>query len=360
MAKRYPEPKGVYNFPAEEGTAAHELREFCIRLGVYPQDCLGMTFNNIEVDQYMVDGVSLDVNYVRRLEIEYGVKPLIEQRVTMNIKGRSDIFGTADTTFIVPKLRLVHSIDFKYGRMPVEVKDNSQLAGYGVSTLDTFHLWDDIDTVRTSIVQPRYDHTDGPIRTHDYSYETMVELANMFQRSVELADNLKTKPHAGSWCKYCRATGNCRARMLKTLDVAYRAESLDDVSNEELELLMLELPATKYHLEELNNEARNRAVKGSRFDNFKVVMSRPRKKCSDEKHLIAEAKVSISNTDRLFDKKLKSFSAISKVLPEALVNKYYVAPPASEVLVPMSDKRVAKIVGSVRKGTFGKINKGNK
>lgn len=356
MSKRY---KQVYktNYAAEEGTAAHDLREFCLRLGVNPQDCIGMKFNRIEVNQEMVDGVTIDVNYVNRLSIEYGVKPLIEQRVTMSSLGRLDVFGTADTTFLVPNKRLIHTLDFKYGRNLVEVEDNSQLDGYGVSTLDTFKLWGSIDTIKESIIQPRYAHVKGPIRTVTKSIDDLDKMADVFYRSIQLADNPETEPKAGTWCKYCPARSNCRARMLKTLEIAYRVKSVDDISDEEIELLMLELPATKSHLDDLESEARKRALQGSRFNNFKLVESRPRKKCTDEKHLIKEASEAGINVDRLFDKKLKSFSGAKKIIPESMLNKYYVSPPSSDVLVKMSDKRVAKIAGSVQKGTFGKIKK---
>jgi hypothetical protein len=88
-----------------------------------------------------------------------------------------------------------------------------------------------------------------------------------------------------------------------------------------------------------------------------VVESRPRRKCTDEKKLIATVHQAGINTDRLFDKKLKSFSGASKVIPESILNKFYVRPKSSDVIAPMSDKRVAKVIGGVSKGTFGKIIK---
>ena len=344
------------NYSAIEGTAAHEMREFCLKLGIEPQRCLGMKFNNVEVDQEMVDGVSVDVNYVRRLTIQYGVKPLLEQRVTMSSLGRDDVFGTCDTIFLVPQKRLIHSIDFKYGRLPVE-PTTPQLKGYNVSALDTFDLWGEVDTVKSSIIQPRYGHVDGPIRHTEYTIEETNEHGDIFFRSVEAAENPETQPNAGSWCKYCKARGNCRARLMRTLEIAYQNKPLNRLSDEEIEFLMMEIPAAKTHLDEVEEEARKRALRGHQFNEFKLVDSRPRRKCTDEKKLIAAAKKAGVSKERLYSKSLKSHSAISKVLPEKIVDKYYVRPPSSEILVPMSDKRVAKVVGSVPKGTFGKVSK---
>ena len=345
------------NYAAKEGTAAHELREFCLRLGVQPQQCIGLTFNDVKVDQDMIDGVTIDINYVKRLEVEYGVKPLIEVRVVMSSLGREDVFGTCDTLFVVPKKRLIHPIDFKYGRLPVEVENNSQLTGYGVSALDTFGVWDGIDTMVTSITQPRYSHRDGPIRTVEYDITEVDEIADMFYRSVLLTEDLSQKPHAGPWCRYCPASGNCRARLMKTIETLYRDRPLENISSEELELLIAEASVAKSHLESIHDEARRRASRGHRFENYKLVESRPRMKCTDEKRLVAEAVNSGVNKDRLFENKLKSKSVIEKIIPQKLVEKYYVRPQGHDILVPMSDKRIAKVVGHVPKGTFGKVSK---
>lgn len=354
MSKRYPSSTSA---AAEQGTAAHEMREFCLKLGVQPQSCLGMFFNGYEVDQEMVDGVSIDVNYVRRLEIEYGVKPLLEKRVAMSSLGRNDVYGTGDTLFISRKKRIAHVIDFKYGRGVVEIDNNSQCQGYGVSTLDTFDLWNEVDEVHTTIVQPRYQHSHGPIRTQVYTIDEMDQIADKFYRSVLLADDPTTKPNAGKWCKWCPARGNCRARMMRTLETAYRGQPIEEISTEELEILLGDIPSVNSQLDELKAEAVRRARGGQRYQDWKLVESRPRATCTNEKQLIVDASKEGIKIERLYDKKLKSRSSAQKVLPPKLVEKYYVSPPASDTLVPMSDKRVAKVVGHVSKGTFGKVSK---
>lgn len=353
MSKPYPSSTSD---AAEEGTAAHELREFCLRLGVSPQNCLGMTFNGFEVDQEMVDGVSIDVNYVNRLSVEYGVKPLLEQRVVMSGLGRNDVFGTADTTFIVPKKKLIHTIDFKYGRGCVEVENNWQLRGYGVSTLDTNDMWGSVNKVITTITQPRYAHSHGPVRSTEYTVDQMDEFADTFYRSVLLADDRSTKPNAGPWCKYCPASGNCRARMLRTIEVAYRTTTIDELTSDELEVLLGEIPVITKHLEALSLEAVSRAKRGHRYHDYKLVESRPRAKLKDEKEFVKEASDTVK-IERLYKKQLKSPSELKKLLPGEVVDKHFVKPPATDILVPMSDKRVAKVTGQVRKGTFGKVNK---
>lgn len=354
LSKPYP---NTTNPAAEEGTAAHELREFCLTFGVRPDECIGMEFNNHQVDEEMADGVAIDVNYINRLTIEYGVKPLLEKRVVMSGLGRQDVFGTGDTAFIVPHKRILHILDFKYGRGPVEVQNNWQCRGYGVASLDTFILWNDIDTVHTTIIQPRYGHRDGPIRTESYTIDQMDQFADTFYRSVQLADDPETRPNAGVWCRYCPNRGACRARMQRTLDLVYREDLLVDVSAEELEMIIEELPTIQSNIDALSEEMLRRAKGGHRYHNFKLVDSRPRAQLLSERDFIKDASKHVS-IDRLYQKKLKSKTNLEKLVPGKVVDKHFKKPEPTEILVPLSDKRIAKMPkGNVRKGTFGKVSK---
>lgn len=354
MGKPYP---STTNEAAEEGTAAHEGREFSLHFGVRPEDLIDLEFNGFKVDTEMAEGIAIDVNYNRNLALKYGVKPMLEKRVVMSGLGRNDVYGTADTTFLVPKKRILHTIDFKYGRGPVEVVDNWQLRGYGVASLDTFDAWDKIDEVHTTIIQPRYDHRDGPIRTEVYTIDQMNEFGDVFFRSVQEADDPNTLPNAGPWCRYCPARGNCRARLERTMQYAYLERPISELTNDEIEIIFEEIPIIEKHLEALREEAVRRAKGGYRFHNFKMVDSRPRAKLLDEKAFVREA-VKHVDSKRLFSSKLKSKTDLSKLVPGELIDKHWKKPPATEILVPMSDNRVAKMSKrEIRKGTFGKVEK---
>lgn len=342
---------------AEQGTAAHELREFSLHFGIRPNECIDLEFNGFKVDTEMAEGAELDVNYNKNLSLKYGVKPMIEKRVVMSGLGRTDVYGTADTTFLVPNKRILHTIDFKYGRGAVEVTDNWQLRGYGVASLDTFDAWNKVDEVHTTIIQPRYDHRDGPIRTEVYTIEQMDEFADTFYRSVLLADDTETLPNAGAWCRWCPARANCRARLERTIQYAYREKPMSELSNDEIEIIFEEIPVIEKHLEALHEEAVRRAKGGHRYHNFKMVDSRPRAKLLDERAFINDA-VKHVKPERLYSSKLKSKTDLSKLVPGELIDRHWRKPPSSEILVPMSDNRVAKMSKrEVRKGAFGKVEK---
>ena len=61
------------NAAVEQGTAAHELGEFCIRFGISPVDCIGMMFNKHVVDEAMAEAVALYTGYANELHIKTAV-----------------------------------------------------------------------------------------------------------------------------------------------------------------------------------------------------------------------------------------------------------------------------------------------
>lgn len=352
MSSRY---SGSTNPAAELGTAAHELGEFCLNLGVNTYDCIGLEFNKHIVDEPMAEASAVYVSYIRSLEVQYRIRARLEQRVTMTSLGRSDVFGTSDCAIIALQNRILHIADYKHGYGLVEVIGNPQLPGYGVSTLDTFDLWDKVDTVIVTIIQPRAQHIDGPIRTTSYTIAEMRLWQQKIARSVVLTEDKTQRPKAGSWCRYCPARGNCRARMMLTLQTAYRDCPLDEVSPGETEILFSELSGVETHLKAIAARALDLGREGHVFGEYKLVKSIVKAKCHDEEALIADAIKQGVDTSELFENKLVSMTKAKKVLPWQLVNKHYIKPPQSTTLVPLSNNRPAISVGSAT-GVFSAVN----
>ena len=344
-------PSGT-NPAAELGTAAHELGEFCLQLGLNPHECLGFTFNDHIVDENMIDASAVYVNFGRSLALQAGVKPLLEQRVTMTSLGRSDVFGTGD--YLLFDKRKLHVVDYKHGYGIVE-PTSPQLPGYGVSTLDTFNMWDQIDEVMCTIIQPRASHVNGPIRSVMYSKAEMIDWQQKFQRSIVLAEDPNELPVAGPHCKYCPARGNCRARLERTIELVYLDKPLKTLLPEEIELIYEEIDVISTHLEAIKMEALKLGREGRKFDKYKLVNSIVRAKCEDEKGFIEAAVNEGVDTSKLYDQKLISMTKAKKLVSAKTVNQFYVKPPSSTTLVKKEDNRPAVRVGSAT-GIFDNIN----
>jgi len=352
MSAGYP---NLSNPAAEKGTAVHEMGELATALGINPDYLIGMTFNGIVADDKMVEGARLYRNVVDDYSLRYGVKPLLEQRVAMTSLGRDDVYGTSDCTIIAPQQRTLITADYKNGYGLVEVSDNSQTAGYSVATLDTFDLWDKVDTVINVIIQPNYDHIDGPVRHIVYSMNDMVEWREKFRRSVIMADDPNQRPVAGEHCHYCPAQANCRARLEYTLSKAYTLSPIDSISLGELEVLYKERNSVKKFIEKIEERMLAEARMGAQFKEFKLVESWPWAVVDDVKGLMAEAKeLGIDTTQLYLDPKLIGKTRAAKILPPNLVKKYYRVPPPSTTIEHISNNRPAIRVGKAT-GVFAPI-----
>lgn len=339
MSDDYPDDT---NPAAEKGTSAHSLGEFVQSLGVNIRDCLGLTFNNIDVNHKMIDDVSIYTGYMAEKSIIYGIKPLLEKRVVMSSMGRDDIFGTSDCNWLVLNQGVVEVADYKNGYGIVDVFNNPQTCGYGVATLDTFDLWSDVDTVVNTIIQPNGNHRDGPIRQCSYSIGQMREWQEKYRRSIALTEDKSLKPNAGEWCNYCKAQANCRSRTEYVLEVAYTDVPFEELSIGELELIYRNIGGVKKFLEKVEQRVLNYAMKGRKFDDIKVVASYGRTTCIDEKGLVkyAEDEKKLTTTD-LYNIKLKSKTDLKRVLPDKVINQYFKSPEPGRKLVPMHDNSPA-------------------
>ena len=339
MSDGYPDET---NPAAEKGTAAHSLGEFSQALGINIRDCIGLTFNNVDVDHKMIDDVSIYTGYMAEKSIFYGVKPLLEKRVVMSSMGRDDIFGTSDCNWLALEQRIVEIADYKNGYGVVEAFKNPQTCGYGVATLDTFDLWDKVDTVITTIIQPNGNHRNGPIRKAMYSISQMREWQEKYRRSIAMTEDKTLKPNAGEHCHYCNAQANCRARIEYVMEVAYTNVPFEELSLGELEIIYRNIGGVKKFLEKVEQRVLNYAMKGRKFDDIKVVASYGRTTCVDEKGLVKYAKdeKGLTTTD-LYNIKLKSKTDLKRVIPENVIKKHFVSPKPGRKLVPMHDNSPA-------------------
>lgn len=320
------------NDAAEIGTAAHELGEFCLRMGINPIECLGLKFNDRVVDHDMINAVEVYVGHVRANRIG----AMLERKVMLKLEGRDDIFGTADC--IALTARTLYVDDYKHGYSVVEVVDNTQLICYAVATLDTFNAWFKVDEVVVTIIQPRANHVDGVIRSYKYTVAELMVWRDFIIESIHLADDPNAKPVAGSWCKYCLAAPTCKARMIQTLEIAFDE---NEVTDDQLIRLYPEIDVVKNHLDAIAEKVREIALAGKSVPQYKLVRKRTRAKCVDAEPLEKEC-ISIGiNADDLYDRKLKSKTNITPIIGKDLVSKYFVSEDSGLDLVSIKDNRPA-------------------
>ncbi|AHK11766.1 PD-(D/E)XK nuclease [Shewanella sp. phage 1/44] len=347
----FPELANRSNPAAEEGTAAHELSEFALKLGCETSSCVGSTFNKHVVTEAMADYVNVYVGEIRKILAENPDAVLmVEKRVTM-LSVASDVFGTGDCIIYIPSKRKLYNIDLKYGYGVVDVTDNIQLAHYSVSTFDTFQYWDLVDTVEAMIVQPRADHIDGVIRRFTFTRNDLIEWQRKFVKIVDVARRNDAPIVAGNHCTYCDAAAICRARILRTFEMAGLDAPLETLSEDEIMTIYTEIGTLTRTLEAVKQVAVNLGKSGKRLKGWKLVKARQWHVCDNDDAFIADVmadkRTTLDDDYALYNLKLKGKTDLKKLkgLPTDLVDKHFKAPSESLTLVKNSDSRPAYGVG---------------
>lgn len=221
---------------AREGTLAHALLEAAMRDGLdkairqtrfQPEDDEP---DDVAVTDEMIDAVAMAVDWLDDL---IGRHPAAFYETELALDALKSVHpltgGTADFVLVDPVHRVIHVVDFKYGKgHVVDVQDNVQALTYAVGCLFRFNNYG-IKTVSLTIIQPRAPHQDGQIRTWETSVADLYDHAAEMKSAIDRAESGAAKAVAGPWCKggFCAVRGQCAAYRDYSLELA-KAEFADD------------------------------------------------------------------------------------------------------------------------------------
>lgn len=345
------EEESVY---AAEGTAAHELAEKCLILGVDAEELIGETLYDHEVTQEMADNVQVYLDVCNQLRREHDLGGNVE--FYLSHSKIDDFGGTADFMMITPDM--LYIVDLKYGAgHVVEVSENDQLKCYAVLAMD--YVFKDIPSpenyqVRMTIVQPRASHEDGPVRSVTLSKEEIWSHEDRIQKQV--FDN-RHHLEAGSHCRWCPAKVHCPKLKEHTVAAAKAEFQPEGLSLEDAaELIQLRKPMEAY-LDEVYRWLHGRMEKGEEVPGMKLVESFGNRRWTlSEDELIAEIKkMKRVAKDKLYDLKLKSPSQMEKVIGKGKLDDLIERPRKGTTVVPDYDKRPA-VETKTAKEEFGEAN----
>jgi hypothetical protein len=171
----------------------------------------------LEPDPDTATAVHTAVNYVnRRRRQRPGSRLYIERRVDPGSTiGRDDLWGTGDIILAWPDL--IEIADYKHGKgVVVEIVGNLQLRLYAAGALA---MLGPVPTIRTTIIQPRAEHADGPVRSADYTVDEIHEFMGWIKDRAADTDAPDAPLVPGAWCNWCaaRQAGTCPIQREKAL-----------------------------------------------------------------------------------------------------------------------------------------------
>ncbi|CAM3777203.1 DUF2800 domain-containing protein [Litorimonas haliclonae] len=331
---------------AQEGTDAHDLAEHFLKNRRNAADDI----DTIETDSFtdapeeVAEYVQMYLDYVRGLP----GKLFTEQRVDFS-PWVPEGFGTADA--IVLNENIAHVVDLKYGKgLRVDAEQNPQALLYALGALNEYgYLFDEIDTFRLVIVQPRLDH----ISEWDISRKDLMAWGESTKAVAEEAASGNGRFNPGEkQCQWCKAKEFCKPRAVKILSIASEGfEAVGDpieptpkdkLTLDEIAELLPHFGELSKWMRDLEGFAYNLAMQGQDVPDHKLVEGRSMRKWGDEEAAERKLKRDLGATNA-FTKKLLSPAQAEKAYGKEKdkIQSYITKPSGKPTLVPASDKRPA-------------------
>lgn len=325
---------------AAEGHDAHALAEIrlCERLGLQTNEKIeDLTFYNREMEDYISDYVSYVLEKVASIKKDCpDAIVLIEQKVAA-VRYDESLFGSTDVAIIADKVLTI--IDLKYGRgVLVNAKENTQEMCYGLCAMETFGNLYDIEDINLCIFQPRLSNVSEWSLTVKELYKWADEI---LKPGIEKIRAGSEEFHPSRHCVFCKAKPLCKALRDQNLELAkheFRPAFLMDDS--EIEEVLDKADDFVNWINSVKEFALEDAMKGKKYDHYKLVEGRSNRKYVDETKVINVVKEAGYNP---YEEKLLSVTGmqcrLGKARFEELLGNLVVKPRGKLTLVPREDKR---------------------
>lgn len=327
---------------AAEGTAGHKMAEHLIRKYLKQRTTRPTSeFYTDELLEAVDEYVSFVIGMIEdaRRACAHPIL-VVEQRIDAS-EYVDNCFGTADMVIITDQA--AHVIDLKLGRgVEVHAEENPQLMIYGLGVLHMAEALFDIKTVRMTIFQPRLNNSS----TWSVSPEYLKRWGDEVLRPAGAQALIGAGEFAaGSWCRFCKARNQCRARAESFLEMAqhdFRRPAL--LSDAEIADVISRADELSKWAADVYAFAQDQAIThGKQWPGFKVVEGKSNRKFTSDAD-VERAAAAAGYTD-IYKKTLIGITEMERLMGKeqfrTILGPYVYKPHGKLTLVPDSDKREA-------------------
>ena len=351
LEEQYEEQTSVY---AEEGSLAHHYAEIELKHAIGSASIDSVKYlselkkiksdelYNPEMDEYV--GV-----YVSFVMETYGAIQRVCPDAELIIEGRLSFdqwvpngYGTGDAVIVADKE--IHVIDFKYGKgVAVEVVGNPQFRLYALGAYNEYSLLYGVDSITTTVVQPRLDVIASETLTAKELLDWGDEIKPIAWKAYD-GEGIET---IGDHCKFCKHKINCKALKIEANKMAKKAFEKVQPSTMRPKTIADLLTKKDIVIDYLKAIADWALVEvrdnGLNLPGYKLVEGRSNRKYLDEDKVVAALQEAGFNPDDFYEVKLKGVTAMDNLLAKAnkkdVLDGLIVKPEGAPVLVPETDKR---------------------
>lgn len=347
---------------AQEGTLAHSLAELELsrELKLIKKAEYNKKLKEIQADDLFAGDMPSEIEkytnwvleaYAAALATTKDALIFLEQRLDYS-SWVPEGFGTGDCIIIADGVMEV--IDLKYGKgVEVYAEDNTQMMLYALGALDAYSYIYDIDAVRMTVAQPRLDNFSSWEMTEA---DLIVWAETVLKPKAALAYEGLGSTLPGDWCRWCKVKATCRARLEQVEDWTkdFEIESDDEegpefagpetLTDSEVAGILAWAEAVQKWAKEVQDYAFTQALKGVKFEGWKLVEGRSTRKYIDEEAVLSYLLSEGYSADQVAETKVLGITKMTKALGgaknfDALVGKMVHKPEGKPTLVPEYDPR---------------------
>ena len=327
---------------AAEGSAGHALAEHLIKKHLKQRTKRPVSdYYSDDLMEAVEDYVAFVIEQIEAAKRECK-SPLfsVEQRVDIS-EYSPDCFGTADMVIVTDKV--AHVIDLKLGRgVEVSAEENPQLMAYGLGVLEMVDMLYDIEVVGLTIFQPRINN----FSTWDITPEALKTWGEeVLKPRSAMALAGAGEFQAGSWCRFCKARNQCRARaeeFLRLAKMEFQQPAL--LSDDEIaEIIKVSDELSKWAADVYAYAQDQAITHGKQWKGYKLVEGRSNRKYSSDEE-VEKAAQEAGYTD-IYKKSLIGVTEMERLMGKKefarILGKLVYKPQGKITLVPDTDKRDA-------------------
>lgn len=341
---------------AQEGTLAHELGCNLIAYTLkWDKDStiadLEPFINNIEsikknplYNKEMLDYMQSYKDFVIEKYNEMRSKTkdaavFLEQKLDFSLFVKEG-FGTGDSIIIGDGN--IEIIDLKYGQgVRVEAKENKQMMLYALGAYTAYSYIYDIKSVTMTIYQPRLNN----YSSWNIEMEELLKWGNNeLKPKAILAYEGLGNYEAGKHCRFCKARNRCKEYSNYCLKVMKEPlQQANELKDNDIINILQKADVIKKWLSSIEEYALNEALKGKKWQGYKLVEGRSNREFTDNDKVVETlTKAGIAEA-LLYDKKLKTLTTLEKELGKKRINELVgsliIKPQGKPTLATEDDKR---------------------
>lgn len=349
LEAKLPNKTSVY---AEEGTLAHSVCELTAKKYFTPMKVSEFNSSMKELKENplwndeMIQTAETYLGHLREKAMSFKTAPHVALEVKVEITeyvpeafGRCDCIMFGNDTLVIT--------DYKHGKgVPVSAKENPQMMLYALGALKLYQpiFGDAIKNVDICVDQPRIDNYES----WKISKTELLAWGESIKPKAQAAFQGIGEYRAGTWCKFCRANGICKAQtdqQISALDDFKDVSSVGLLSLEQMSEALKKGALLVAWYEALQKVALEKLLEGNSISGYKVVEGRSIRTWSNpEKALDALQNAGIDRA-LIYDNVPKSLAQLEKLIGiakfEELVGEYIIKPRGKPTLAIETDKRPA-------------------